>query len=84
MDAITTLRELRRRGYTATVSAAGPVRLKLRGPGRPPEELEAQVLANRDEIIRLIREDIIVDELEVFGLARQHFGLAKLEEDGAA
>jgi hypothetical protein len=78
MDAITTLRDLRRAGYTATVSDG---KLKLRGPG-PPEELEASILANRDEIIRLIVEDIIVDEREVFARAREHFGLD--EEGGAA
>ncbi len=78
MDAISTLRELRRRGYTASVSDG---KLKLRGPG-PPEELEASILANRDEIQRLIIEDIVVDELEVFSLARERFGLD--QKGGAA
>jgi hypothetical protein len=76
MDAIVTLRELRRRGYTASVSDG---KLKLRGPGKPPEELEASILANRDELIRLIVEDIIVDEREVFALARENFDLDEAE-----
>lgn len=79
MDAITTLRDLRRAGYTVTVSEG---KLKLRGPGKPPEELEASILANRDELIRLIVEDIVVDEREVFALARERSGLN--EKDGAA
>ncbi len=72
MNAIVTLRELRRLGYNTAVSEG---KLKLRGPGKPPEELEASILANRDELIRLIVEDIVVDEREVFALAR--WGLLK-------
>lgn len=80
MDAIVTLRELRRRGYTAAVSEG---KLKLRGPG-PPEELESAILANRDELIRLIVEDIIVNERDVFARAREHFGSGADEKGGAA
>jgi hypothetical protein len=78
MDAIVTLRELRRRGYASAVSDG---KLKLRGPGKP-EEMEASILANRDELIRLIVENIIVDEREVFALARERFGLD--QKGGAA
>ncbi|MDP9477333.1 MAG: hypothetical protein M3R38_16900 [Actinomycetota bacterium] len=78
MDAVTTLRTLRRRGYSAAVEGG---RLKLRGPAKPPEELEAAILEHRDELVRLVEGDIIVDEREVFDLARKLLGKG---ERGAA
>ncbi len=78
MDAITTLRTLRRRDYSATVEEG---KLKLRGPAKPPEDLEASILQLRDELVRLIEEEIIVDGLEVFDMARAFFGE---REEGAA
>jgi hypothetical protein len=78
MDATATLRTLRRRGYSATVEGG---RLKLRGPAKPPENLEAAILQHRGELIRLVEEEIIVDELEVFDMAREIFGKG---ERGAA
>lgn len=74
MDAISTLRTLRRRGYSATVEGG---KLKLRGPAKPPEELEAYILEHRDELVRLVEEEIVVDELEVFEMAREIFGQGK-------
>ena len=78
MDAIATLRTLRRRGYSAAVEAG---KLKLRGPAKPPEELEASILEHRDELVRLVEEGIIVDDREVFDMARLFFGKG---ERGAA
>ncbi len=78
MDAIATLRTLRRRSYAATVEGG---KLKLRGPAKPPEELEASIFEHRDELVRLVEEDIIVDEREVFDMARAFFGKG---ERGAA
>jgi hypothetical protein len=80
-DAVTTLRTLRRSGYTAAVVDG---KLKLRGPRKPPEELEARLLEHRGDLIRLIEEDAIVDELEAFELAREFFGGESGEEEGAA
>ena len=71
MDAIAALRTLRRRGYSAAVEGG---KLKLRGPAKPPEDLEASILQHRDELVRLVEEDIVVDELEVFEIAREIFG----------
>ncbi len=81
MDATATLRTLRRSGYSAAVAGG---KLKLRGPAKTPEDLEAGILANRGELIRLIEEDAIVDELEAFELAREFFGGESGEEEGAA
>lgn len=78
MDAITTLRTLRRRGYSAAVEGG---KLKLRGPDRPPEDLYAAILEHRDELVRLVQGEIVVDELEVFDMAREFFG--KRERDAA-
>ncbi len=78
VDAIATLRTLRRRGYTATVEGG---RLKLRGPAKPPEDLEASILEHRDELVRLVEGEIVVDEREVFEIAREFFGKG---ERGAA
>lgn len=78
MDAIATLRTLRRRGYSAAVEGG---KLKLRGPSKPPEELEAAILAHRDELVCLVQGEIVVDELEVFDMAREFFGKS---ERGAA
>ncbi len=78
MDAIATLRTLRRRGYSATVEGG---RLKLRGPSKPPEDLEAAILEHRDELVRLVEGEIVVDEREVFEMARAFFGKG---ERGAA
>ena len=71
MDAIATLRTLRRLGYSAAVEGG---RLKLLGPGKPPEELEAFILEHRDELVRLVEEEIVVDEREVFDMARSFLG----------
>jgi hypothetical protein len=71
MDAIGTLRTLRRSGYVVTVERE---RLRLRGHAKPSEDLYASVVRHRDELIRLVEEEIIVDEREVFGMARAHFG----------
>ncbi len=71
MDAIATLRTLRRRGYVTIVESG---KLKLRGPAKPPEELEASILEHRDELVRLVEEEIVVDEREVFDMAREFFG----------
>ena len=78
MDAIATLRTLRQRDYSATVEGG---RLKLRGPAKPPEDLEAAILQHRDELVRLVEGEIIVDEREVFDIAREIFGKG---ERGAA
>ena len=78
MDGIATLRTLRRRGYSATVEGG---KLKLRGPAKPPEELEAAILEHRDELVRLVEEEIVVDEREVFDMAHEFFGKG---ERGAA
>ncbi len=78
MDAYATLRALRRRGYSAAVEGG---KLRLRGPAKPPEELEAFILRHRDELVRLVEGEIIVDELEVFEMARSFFGKS---EEGAA
>lgn len=78
MDAITTLRILRRRGYSATSEGS---KLKLRGPTKPPEEIEAFIFEHRDELVRLVEGEIIVDEREVFDSARAFFGKS---EEGAA
>ena len=78
MDAIATLRILLRRGYSAAVEGG---RLKLRGPAKPPEELEAFILEHRDELVRLVEREIVVDEREVFDMARSVFGKG---EEGAA
>lgn len=74
MNASSTLRTLRRRGYSAAVEGG---KLKLRGPDKPPEDLYAAILEHRDELVRLVEEDIIVDEREVFGMAREFFGTSK-------
>ncbi len=71
MDAPTTLCTLRRRGYSAAVEGG---KLKLRGPAKPPEDLEAAILEHRDELVRLVEEEIVVDELEVFEMAREILG----------
>ncbi len=71
MDATATLRTLRRRGYAAAVEGG---RLKLRGPAKPPEDLYAAILKHRDELVRLVEEEIVVDELEVFEMAHAFFG----------
>ncbi len=78
MDAIATLRTLRRRGYVTMVESG---KLKLRGPAKPPEELEASILQHRDELVRLVEGEIVGDELEVFDMAREFFGE---REEGAA
>ena len=78
VDAIAALRTLRRREYSAAVEGG---KLKLRGPAKPSEELEASILQHRDELIRLVEEEIIVDRLEVFDMAREFFGKS---ERGAA
>ncbi len=70
---ISLLRTLRRMGYVVTVDEGQ--RFKLRGPSpRLSEELSRGVRAHRDELIRLVEEDIIVDDREAFGMARAHFG----------
>ncbi|MDP8951036.1 MAG: hypothetical protein M3N18_02160 [Actinomycetota bacterium] len=71
MNAIATLRTLRRRGYSAAVEGG---KLKLRGPAKPSDDLYASILEHRDELVRLVKEEIIVDELEVFDMAREVFG----------
>ncbi len=76
-----TLKALRRGGYTVRASGG---KLKLRGPQKPSEELEAGLLEHRDELVRLVEEDAIVDELEAFELAREFFGGESGEEEGAA
>jgi hypothetical protein len=80
VDATATLRTLRRSGYSAAVAGG---KLKLRGPAKPPEGLEARLLEHRDELVRLVEEDAIVDELEAFELAREFFGGESGEEEGA-
>jgi hypothetical protein len=75
---ITTRRNLRRQGYSATVEG---VKLRLRGTIKPPEELYASILQHREELVRLVEEGIIVDPLEVFDIAREFFGKG---ERGAA
>ncbi len=74
MDAMTTLRTLRRRGYSAAVEGG---KLKLRGPAKPPEELEASILEYRGKLVRLVEEEIIVDEREAFDVARAFFGKSR-------
>ncbi len=78
MDAIATLRTIRRRGYSAAVEGG---RLKLRGPAKPPEDLYASILEHRDELVRLVEGEIVVDEREVFDIACAFFGE---REEGAA
>jgi len=80
MDATTTLRRVRRGGYTVAVVDG---KLKLRGPRKPPEGLEARLLEHRGELVRLVEQGIIVDEMEVFELARDFFG-AEDGREGAA
>lgn len=71
--AISLLRTLRRMGYVVTVDEGQ--RFKLRGPSsRLSEELSRGVRAHRDELVRLVEEDVIVDEREVFDMARARFG----------
>jgi hypothetical protein len=72
MDATNTLRTLWRSGYTAAVVGG---RLKLGGPRRPPAKWEALILRHREELVRLVEQGIIVDELEVFELAGEFFGI---------
>ncbi|MDP9457510.1 MAG: hypothetical protein M3Q60_17430 [Actinomycetota bacterium] len=74
MNASSTLRTLRRRGYSAAVEGG---KLKLRGPAKPPEDLYAAILEHRDELVRLVEEEIVVDEREVFDMAREFFGTSK-------
>ncbi|MDP9458300.1 MAG: hypothetical protein M3Q60_21555 [Actinomycetota bacterium] len=78
MDAVATLRTLRRRGYSAAVEGG---RLKLGGPAKPSEDLYSSILEHRDELVRLVEEEILVDEQEVFKMARAFFGE---REEGAA
>ncbi len=78
MNASSTLRTLRRRGYSAAVEGG---KLKLRGPDKPPEDLYAAILEHRDELVRLVEEEIVVDEREVFDIARAFFCE---REEGAA
>lgn len=80
-EAADTLKALRRGGYTVWVSGG---KLKLRGSQKPSEELEAKILEHRDELVRLVEENIIVDELEVFDMAEEFFGGEPGEEEGAA
>ncbi len=71
--AISLLRTLRRMGYVVTVDEGQ--RLKLRGPSsRLSEELSRGVRAHREELIRLVEGEIVVDEREVFDMARALFG----------
>ncbi len=78
--AVVLLRTLRRMGYVATVDEAR--RLRLRGgSSRLPAELEHSVRIGRDELVRLVEEEIVVDEREVFDMARAFFGKG---ERGAA
>lgn len=78
MDAIATLRTLRRGDYSATVEGG---RLKLRGPAKPSEDLYASILQHRDAIVRLVEGEIVVDEREVFEIVCEFFGKG---ERGAA
>lgn len=73
-----TLKALRRSGYTVRVVEG---KLKVRGQEEPPEELTSRILKHRNELVRLVEEDVIVDELEVFELAGELFGNRK---EGAA
>lgn len=47
------LQDLKERGYTATVNEG---RLKLRGPCKPPPELEQRIRASREELLRALQE----------------------------
>jgi hypothetical protein len=78
MDAVAALRSLRRRGYSAAVEGG---KLKLRGPAKPSEDLYSSILEHRDELVRLVEEEIVVDEREVFDMAHVFFGE---REEGAA
>ena|SRR5215204_5730618 len=66
------LDDLRVRGYVASVNGD---RLKLRGPCRPPAELEQRLRECRDELVRLLREEEskVGTGAEVFELARKRF-----------
>ncbi len=53
MESAELLGDLRDRGYTATVRDG---RLKLRGPCRPPTDLERRIADCRDELIKTIEQ----------------------------
>jgi hypothetical protein len=55
MNPSAVLADLRARGYTATVNGD---KLKLRGPCRPPKELERCIADCRDELLEVLREEI--------------------------
>ncbi len=78
MPAKELLARLRSLGYAATAEGG---RLKLRGPCRPPADLERQITNRRDELVKILREDeelrrtgIIQSGRQVFGMARDRFG----------
>jgi hypothetical protein len=48
------LNDLRARGYTAALNGD---KLKLRGPCRPPADLDQRIADCREELIRILREE---------------------------
>src|SRR3954464_1913974 len=48
------LEDLRARGYTAPVNGD---KFKLRGPCRPPKDLERRIADCRDELLEVLREE---------------------------
>jgi hypothetical protein len=69
MPAVEVLSELRSGGYTATVQGD---RLRLRGPCRPPADLEQRIADCRNELVRVLRKEEakIHNTGEVLELAR--------------
>ena len=75
------LARLRSLGYTADLEGG---RLKLRGPCRPPSELERRITAHRQELVDILSEDeelrrtgIVQSERQVFEIAHAHFGFIR-------
>jgi hypothetical protein len=69
---------LRSLGYAATVESG---RLTLRGPCRPPSDLERRISDRREELVKIVSEDeelrqtgIVRSERQVFEMARDYFG----------
>lgn len=54
MNAEELLSELCQRGYSP---AAVGDRLKLRGPGRPPADIESEIIASRDALLEVLRSE---------------------------
>lgn len=81
------LQELQQCGYTAWVEDG---RLWLRGPGRPPADLEATIREHRAALIAAVEDEelertgVIQSKRQVFDLARAYFGPEEHNAEGAA